>query len=58
MLQHFSAWVQGEREAYPIATFEDGLKVMLVHEAIWMSWQSGQTISLDTVKQKLGPASI
>jgi predicted dehydrogenase len=58
MLQHFSAWVQGEREAQPLATFEDGLKVMLVHEAIWESWQSGQTISLETVKQKLGAASI
>jgi len=58
MLQHFSGWVQGEREAQPLATFEDGLKVMLVHEAIWESWQSGQTISLETVKQKLGAASI
>jgi predicted dehydrogenase len=58
MLQHFSAWVQGEKEAYPLATFEDGLKVMLVHEAIWESWQSGQTVSLESVKRKLGNASI
>ncbi len=58
LLQHFSAWVQGERDASPIATFEDGLKVMLVHEAIWESWRSGQTVSLETVKQKLGAASI
>jgi len=58
MLQHFSAWVQGEKEAQPIATFEDGLKVMLVHEAIWESWQSGQTVSLETVKQKLGATSV
>ncbi|MFA0782329.1 Gfo/Idh/MocA family protein [Fervidibacter sacchari] len=58
MLQHFSAWVQGEREAYPLATFEDGLKVMLVHEAIWEGWQSGQIVSLESVKRKLGNASI
>jgi len=58
MLQHFSAWVQGEKEAYPLATFEDGLKVMLVHEAIWESRQSGQTVSLESVKRKLGNASI
>lgn len=56
MLQHFSAWVQGEREAPPIATFEDGFKVMLVHEAIWESWQSGQAVPLETVKQKLDNA--
>ncbi|MFN3421594.1 MAG: Gfo/Idh/MocA family protein [Armatimonadota bacterium] len=58
LLQHFSAWVQGERDAPPIATFEDGLKVMLVHEAIWESWRSGQTVSLETVKGKIGVASI
>jgi len=58
MLQHFSAWVQGGREAQPLATFEDGLKVMLVHEAVWESWQSGQTVSLETVRRKLGAASI
>ncbi len=57
MLQHFSAWVQGEREAHPIATFEDGLKVMLVHEAIWASWQSGQAVNLDEIKSKLETAS-
>ncbi|MCS7192487.1 MAG: Gfo/Idh/MocA family oxidoreductase [Armatimonadetes bacterium] len=57
MLLHFSAWVQGEREAYPLATFEDGLKVMLVHEAIWASWQSGQTIHLNDIKRKLEPSS-
>ncbi|MDW8028572.1 MAG: Gfo/Idh/MocA family oxidoreductase [Armatimonadota bacterium] len=53
MLQHFSAWVQGEKDAQPIATFEDGLKVMLVHEAIWASWQSGQKVQLDDIKRKL-----
>ncbi len=56
LLQHFSAWVQGERDAFPLATFEDGLKVMLVHEAIWESWQSGQPVSLETVRQKLNIA--
>lgn len=58
MLQHFSEWVQGEREASPITTFEDGFKVMLVHEAIWASWQSGQTVSLETFKKQIGVASI
>jgi len=58
MLQHFSAWIQGEREAQPLATFEDGLKVMLVHESVWESWQSGQTVSLEIIRQKLGATSI
>ena len=53
LLQHFSAWVQGEKEAFPLATFEDGLKVMLVHEAIWESWQSGQPVALEKIRQKL-----
>ncbi len=57
MLQHFSAWVQGETDAQPLATFEDGLRVMLVHEAIWMSWQSGQTVHLEDIRRKLEKAS-
>ncbi|MGQ9461623.1 MAG: Gfo/Idh/MocA family protein [Candidatus Fervidibacter sp.] len=54
LLQHFSAWVQGEQDASPISTFEDGLKIMFVHEAIWESLQSGQVVPLETVKQRLG----
>ncbi len=57
LLQHFSAWVQGEREAFPLATFEDGLKVMLVHEAIWASAQSGQVVALDAIRQRLGSST-
>lgn len=58
LLQHFSAWVQGEQDAFPISTFEDGLKIMFVHEAIWESLQSGQAVSLETVKQRLGSISV
>lgn len=58
LLQHFSAWVQGEQDAFPISTFEEGLKIMFVHEAIWESLQSGQAVSLETVKQRLGSISV
>lgn len=52
LLNHFSAWVQGKREAFPLATFEDGLKVMLVHEAIWESLKTGQPVALTAVKER------
>ncbi len=53
MLQHFSGWVQGERDASPLATFEDGLRAMLVHEALWESWQKGQPVTLEAIKRAL-----
>ncbi|GBC98124.1 scyllo-inositol 2-dehydrogenase (NAD(+)) [bacterium HR17] len=53
LLEHFSAWVQGARDAFPLATLEDGLKVMLVHEAIWESCRTGQPVSLATMRQRL-----
>lgn len=53
LLQHFSEWVQGEREAPPLATFEDGFRVMLIHEAVWESCRTGQLVSLDDLKRSL-----
>lgn len=58
MLEHFSGWVQGERDAPPLATFEDGLRAMLVHEALWESWQTEQPVSLEAIKQALGTNSL
>lgn len=53
LLEHFCAWAQGQREAFPLATLEDGFRVMLVHEAIWESCQTGHPTSVEAVRQRL-----
>jgi predicted dehydrogenase len=53
LLEHFCAWVQGQREAFPLATLEDGFRVMLVHEAIWESCRTNQPVPTEAVRQRL-----
>ena len=53
LLEHFCAWVQGQKEAFPLATLEDGFRTMLVHEAIWESCQMGRPASVEAVRQCL-----
>ncbi len=53
LVEHFSGWVQGEREAFPLSTFEDGFRVMIIHDAILESLSSGQAVLMETVKDRL-----
>ena len=53
LLEHFCAWVQGQKEAFPLATLEDGFRVMLVHEAIWESCRTNQPVTTEAVRQRL-----
>lgn len=58
LLEHFCAWVQGLRDAFPLATLEDGFRVMLVHEAIWESCQTARPVALEAVRRRLGEETV
>ncbi|MCS7224739.1 MAG: Gfo/Idh/MocA family oxidoreductase [Armatimonadetes bacterium] len=54
LVQHFSDWVQGiVKDPFPLSTFEDGYKVMLIHDGIAESLKARQTISLEHIHQRI-----